>query len=91
MFAFAGGITNWLAIKMLFERIPLLYGSGIIENQFVEIRGAIKDLVMETFFNTEYLDTYLGQKAGQLLSSFDVGKSIRLCSEEFTHHVQRGD
>lgn len=28
IFAFAGGFTNWLAIFMLFNRIPWIYGSG---------------------------------------------------------------
>ena len=28
VFGLAGGGTNWLAIVMLFYRIPLLYGSG---------------------------------------------------------------
>ena len=28
LFGFAGGFTNWLAIIMLFRRVPLLYGSG---------------------------------------------------------------
>ena len=31
-------MTNWLAIKMLFDRIPLLYGSGIILRKFKKIR-----------------------------------------------------
>ena len=42
LFGFAGGITNWLAIKMLFDKIPGLYGSGIIEDRFVEIRETVK-------------------------------------------------
>ena len=24
LFGFAGGVTNWLAVKMLFDRVPLL-------------------------------------------------------------------
>ncbi len=30
LFAFSGAITNWLAIHMLFEKVPGLYGSGVI-------------------------------------------------------------
>ena len=30
LFGFAGGVTNWLAVKMLFDRIPGLYGSGLL-------------------------------------------------------------
>ncbi|MCH2364024.1 MAG: DUF445 domain-containing protein, partial [Planctomycetes bacterium] len=29
LFAFSGGITNTLAVKMLFDRIPGLAGSGV--------------------------------------------------------------
>ena len=50
LFGFAGGITNWIAIKMLFDEIPGVYGSGIIPKQFKQIRTTIKRMVMETFF-----------------------------------------
>ena len=29
LFALSGAITNWLAIYMLFERVPGIYGSGV--------------------------------------------------------------
>ncbi len=34
LFALSGAITNWLAIHMLFEKVPLLYGSGVIPAPF---------------------------------------------------------
>ena len=34
LFALSGAITNWLAIYMLFERVPGLYGSGVIPLHF---------------------------------------------------------
>ena len=34
LFSLSGGITNWLAIHMLFEKIPFIYGSGIIPINF---------------------------------------------------------
>ncbi|MCE3054327.1 DUF445 domain-containing protein, partial [Vibrio cholerae] len=34
LFAFSGAITNWLAIHMLFEKVPGLYGSGVIPARF---------------------------------------------------------
>ena len=42
LFALSGSITNWLAIHMLFEKVPLLYGSGIIPNKFEEFKMGIK-------------------------------------------------
>ena len=55
LFGFAGGITNWLAVKMLFDRVPLLYGSGVVPARFRQIRQTIKNLIMTHFFDEEYL------------------------------------
>ena len=32
LFALSGALTNQLAIHMLFEKVPFLYGSGVIMN-----------------------------------------------------------
>ena len=40
-FALSGGITNWIAIHMLFEKIPF-YGSGVIPKRFEEFKTGIK-------------------------------------------------
>ena len=58
-FAISGALTNWLAIHMLFERVPFLYGSGVIENQFQTFKQAIKDLFLEQFFNPENIERFL--------------------------------
>ena len=39
LFALSGSVTNWLAIHMIFEKIPFLYGSGIIQIHFEEIKS----------------------------------------------------
>ncbi len=43
IFAFSGAITNTLAIYMLFEKVPFLYGSGIIEKnlKFLKLQSMI--------------------------------------------------
>lgn len=65
IFALAGAFTNWLAIHMLFERVPGLYGSGVIAARFEEFKAAIHKLVMESFFTEEnfmkFADTALHQ------------------------------
>ena len=61
LFALSGSVTNWLAIHMLFEKVPLLYGSGIIPNKFEEFKMGIKSLVMEEFFNQENIALFLKQ------------------------------
>lgn len=54
-FALSGAFTNWIAIHMLFERVPLLYGSGIIPLHFQEFKVAIKKLIMQQFFTEDSL------------------------------------
>ncbi len=58
LFALSGGITNWLAIHMLFERVPLLYGSGVIPLRFEEFKLGIRSLIMEQFFNNADLESF---------------------------------
>jgi hypothetical protein len=55
-FALSVVITNWLAIYTLFEKMPFLYGSGVIHNRFDEFKLAIKDLMMEQFFTQENIE-----------------------------------
>ena len=61
LFALSGGVTNWIAIYMLFEKIPLIYGSGIIPNRFKEFKQGIKKLVMDEFFNEDNIAYFLQQ------------------------------
>ncbi len=59
LFAFSGAITNWLAIHMLFEKVPLLYGSGVIPARFEALKLALHQLVMEQFFSEQNLKRLL--------------------------------
>lgn len=58
LFALSGSLTNQLAIYMLFERVPLLYGSGVIPARFEAFKEAIKKLMMNEFFTKEKLDDF---------------------------------
>jgi len=51
LFALSGGVTNWLAVHMLFERVPGLYGSGVIQLRFNDFKLAIRNLIMDQFFH----------------------------------------
>ena len=62
LFAFSGSITNQLAIHMLFERVPLLYGSGVIPLRFEAFKDAIKNLMMQEFFTKEQLETFFANE-----------------------------
>ncbi len=78
LFAFSGAITNWLAVHMLFEKVPLLYGSGVIPTRFEEFKGGIRYLLKQQFFNKQNMEKFLGQ-AGVGNSDFpniDWGKVL---------------
>jgi uncharacterized membrane protein YheB (UPF0754 family) len=45
-----------MAIYMLFEKVPFLYGSGIIPNRFEEFKDSIKQLMMQQFFTVENVE-----------------------------------
>jgi len=61
LFALSGGITNWVAVHMLFEKVPLLYGSGVIPNRFEEFKAGIKQLVIQEFFTREHIEHFFKQ------------------------------
>ena len=61
-FALSGAITNWLAIYMLFEKVPFLYGSGVIPNRFEEFKFSIKQLMMQQFLRQKILSNLLKQR-----------------------------
>ena len=58
LFALSGGVTNWLAVHMLFERVPGLYGSGVIPMRFEEFKVGIIKLIMDQFFNNSDLEGF---------------------------------
>lgn len=58
-FALSGAITNWIAIHMLFERVPGLYGSGVIQIRFEEFKSGIKQLIVREFFSREHIERFL--------------------------------
>lgn len=53
LFAASGAITNWLAVYMLFERVPGLYGSGVIPNNFQDFKVGIRELMLREFFTAD--------------------------------------
>lgn len=59
LFALSGGVTNWLAVHMLFERVPGLYGSGVVQLRFEDFKRGIRGLIMEQFFDEEDLERFL--------------------------------
>ena len=59
LFALSGAFTNWLAVHMLFEKVPGFYGSGVIPARFEEFKHGIKELIMDQFFTPANIEQFL--------------------------------
>jgi len=70
VFALSGAMTNWLAVYMLFERVPLLYGSGVIPNRFEAFKSSIKILIMEQFFTKDNMRRFIEEEEQVLVEVF---------------------
>ena len=66
LFALSGAVTNWLAIYMIFNKIPFLYGSGIIELNFEKFKSSIKSMIMEQFFTKNRLEQFFAQEESKI-------------------------
>jgi len=71
LFALSGGLTNWLAVHMLFERVPGLYGSGVVQIRFEEFKLGIRSLIIEQFFEKADLKAFFneGKESSELFRS----------------------
>ena len=59
VFALSGSVTNWIAVHMLFEKIPFLYGSGVILERFEDIKLGIKNLILKELFTETQINNFL--------------------------------
>lgn len=87
MYAFSGASTNSLAIIMIFDKIPGVIGSGIIEKNFHIFQVKLKQVLMEHFFknglNFDSLDTQkIGERLYQQISDSDYSILTQFMSQE---------
>lgn len=77
LFALSGAITNWLAIHMLFEKVPGLYGSGVIPARFEQFKQGINNLIMGQFFTRENIMSFFENTATEdQEANYDFGPII---------------
>lgn len=76
LFALSGSITNTLAIHMLFEKVPYLYGSGVIEKKFGAFKQSIHNLLMNQFFTPENLKKFFEAEMDSAKSTVDFEKVL---------------
>ena len=77
-FALSGALTNWLAIHMLFEKVPGLYGSGVIPLHFEDFKTGIRNLMMRQFFTEENIHRFLHEESAGGLNLSPVIEKIDL-------------
>ncbi len=70
LFALSGAITNWLAIHMLFEKVPFMIGSGVIPLRFEAFKSTIKSMIMQQFFNRENLQKFIAAEEQSIANWF---------------------
>ena len=75
-YALSGALTNWLAIIMLFDKIPFIYGSGVIPRQFKSFKNAIKNMLLKQFFHPKYIDAFLLHKNAENKPTADTSASL---------------
>ena len=76
LFSLSGALTNCLAVHMLFEKVPGLYGSGVIVDRFEEFKNGIQNLVMENFFTEENFKRFADVALHEGLSAEGIRSTI---------------
>ena len=72
LFALSGSITNWLAVYMLFDKVPFIYGSGVIPRNFVMFKAEIRNIVINEFFAGDNFETFVKQNNESLKTKIET-------------------
>ena len=75
-FALSGAVTNWVAVYMLFEKVPLLYGSGVVPLHFEEFKSGIRHLIMSEFFTRENLESFFSESRDSLIPEINIDTAM---------------
>ena len=88
LFSLSGGITNWIAIHMLFEKVPFVYGSGIIPKNFLIFKQAIKDLVIKEFFSRNNVEVFTSKISEGAIISISQNINYNNIFEGLTESIE---
>lgn len=78
LFALSGALTNWLAVHMLFEKIPGIHGSGVIVTHFEQFKTGILKLVHEQLFSKDKVQKVLSDKTSTAIDLEPILKNLDL-------------
>eukprot|EP00698_Gefionella_okellyi_P017532 TRINITY_DN5147_c0_g1_i3.p1 TRINITY_DN5147_c0_g1~~TRINITY_DN5147_c0_g1_i3.p1 ORF type:complete len:322 (+),score=51.34 TRINITY_DN5147_c0_g1_i3:145-1110(+) len=93
LFAFICGISNSIAVKLFFDKVPCIYGSGVVQTHQMELRDAMRRVVMNSCLDsrslqqhfmseeqrTRFGDTFSPQHITEALRSTQMELSIDNC------------
>ncbi len=88
LFSLSGGITNWIAIHMLFEKVPFVYGSGVIPKNFLIFKQAIKDLVIKEFFSRNNVEVFTSKISEEAIISISKNINYNNIFEGLTESIE---
>ena len=88
LFSLSGGITNWIAIHMLFEKVPFVYGSGIIPKNFLIFKQTIKDLVIKEFFSRNNVEVFTSKISEEAIISISKNINYNNIFEGLTESIE---
>ena len=77
VFALSGSVTNWIAVHMLFDKVPFLYGSGVILDRFEDIKLGLKNLILQELFSEDQIKKFLLENKNGVLSDYPRGALLR--------------
>ena len=88
LFSLSGGITNWIAIYMLFEKVPFIYGSGIIPRNFLLFKKAIKDLILKEFFSRNNVHEFTSKISEEAITNISKNINYENIFEGLTESIE---
>ena len=88
LFALSGSITNWLAIYMLFDKVPFIYGSGVIPRNFVMFKAGIRNIVINEFFAGDNFEKFVKQNSESLKTKIETNLNFEKVFLKLTDAIE---
>ena len=88
LFALSGSITNWLAVYMLFDKVPFIYGSGVIPRNFVMFKAGIRNIVINEFFAGDNFEKFVKQNNESLKTKIETNLNFERVFLKLTDAIE---
>ena len=88
LFALSGSITNWLAVYMLFDKVPFIYGSGVIPRNFIVFKAGIRNIVITEFFAGDNFETFVKQNNESLKAKIETNLNFEKVFLKLTDTIE---